>query len=312
MTKSKNLNMHHLIDIKSLSKNKIEEIFETANTLRVTPVKETQLWHQGKSAMALFFENSTRTLTSFQLACQRLGVDITALNIARSSTQKGETIKDTMETLNAMQTDVFIVRHQKNQIQQEMVTWKMVNCDGQLTRIINAGDGTNQHPTQGLLDLFTIAQHKKEFNQIKVAIIGDIKHSRVANSLLDGLKIMGTTDTQVFGPDDFIPQSALCMKADSMKTALTDADVVVMLRIQKERIDNNNDIDSVNWHKDFGLNSDNLKLAKPDAIVMHPGPMNRGIEISDGVADGRQSVILDQVKNGVLIRQALIHHLLMD
>ncbi len=304
--------LKHLINMKSLSKIDIEKLFNAADTIKRTPIRETIDWHQGKSAMALFFENSTRTLTSFQLACQRLGVDITALNIAHSSTQKGETIKDTMETLNAMQTDVFIVRHQKNQIQQDMVTWKMVNSDGQLTRIINAGDGTNQHPTQGLLDLYTIAQHKKDFSQIKVAIIGDIKHSRVANSLLDGLKIMGTTDTQVFGPDDFIPQSALSMKADSMKAALTDADVVVMLRIQKERIDNNNDIDSVNWHKDFGLNSDNLKLAKPDAIVMHPGPMNRGIEISDGVADGRQSVILDQVKNGVLIRQALLHHLLTN
>jgi len=262
--------------------------------------------------MALFFENSTRTLTSFQLACHRLGVDITALNIAHSSSQKGESIKDTVETLNAMQTDLMIVRHQQNNLQQQMVDWKMVNASGNETSIINAGDGTNQHPTQCLLDLYTIRKHKKDFSQIKVAIIGDIKHSRVANSLLDGLRIMGTIDIQVYGPDSFIPESALALKADSMRAALTDCDVVMMLRIQKERLDDDIEINFDNWHQNFGLNSTTLKWAKPDAIVMHPGPINRGVEISDQVADGSQSVILEQVKNGVLMRQALIHHLLSD
>jgi aspartate carbamoyltransferase catalytic subunit len=262
--------------------------------------------------MALFFENSTRTLTSFQLACQRLGVDITALNIAHSSTQKGESIKDTIETLNAMQTDLFIVRHQQNYIQQQMLDWQLSNEQGQTTSIINAGDGTNQHPTQGLLDLYTIRHHKKDFSTLKVAIIGDIKHSRVANSLLDGLRIMGCSNIHLYAPDSFIPESTLSLKADSMQAALTDCDVVVMLRIQKERLHQDATINFDDWHQNYGLNSKKLKLAKPDAIVMHPGPMNRGVEISNAVADGEQSVILQQVNNGVLMRQALIHHLLIQ
>ncbi len=304
--------LKHLIDIKSLSKTTLEALFDTADTLKQTPIKDTQLWHQDKSAMALFFENSTRTLTSFQLACQRLGVDVTALNIAHSSTQKGESIKDTVETLNAMQTDLFIVRHQQNHIQQQMADWQLSNHAGHETSIINAGDGTNQHPTQGLLDLYTIRQHKKDFKQIKVTIIGDIKHSRVANSLLDGLHTMGTTDIHLFGPNKFIPDTLKPFQASSMQAALTDSDVVVMLRIQKERLAAGVDVSVEDWHHNYGLNSEQLLLAKPDAIVMHPGPMNRGVEISDAVADGPQSVILEQVSNGVLMRQSLIHHLLIQ
>lgn len=293
-----------------MSKSNIEYLFETTDTLKNTPIKESLKWHQGRSAMALFFENSTRTLTSFQLACQRLGVDCTALNIAHSSTQKGESYKDTIETLNAMQTDLFIVRHPKNHIQQQMVDWNLVNCYDKTTSIINAGDGNNQHPTQGLLDLYTIKQHIKDFSQIKVAIIGDVKHSRVANSLLDGLRIMGTSNIELYGPDSFIPEPAQSLKAKSMQAALTDCDVVIMLRIQKERLDADIKIDFTDWHQHYGLNNDNLKFAKREAIVMHPGPMNRGVEISSEVADGAQSTILEQVKNGVLIRQALIHRLL--
>ena len=310
MTNSKENPIQHLTDIKTLSREQIEELFQTADTLQKTPIKDSQQWHQGKSAMALFFENSTRTMTSFQLACQRLGVDITALNIAHSSTQKGESLKDTIEILNAMQTDLFIIRHQENHIHQQFLDWKLADEAGNKTSIINAGDGSNQHPTQGLLDLYTIKQHKPDFKKLKVSIIGDIKHSRVANSLLDGLNIMGTSQINVYGPDSFIPESAKGLKTNSMPDALTDCDVVVMLRIQKERIDKGNEVDYDSWHQNYGLNLENLKLAKPDAIVMHPGPINRGIEISSEVADGPQSVILEQVKNGVLIRQALIHHIL--
>lgn len=305
------LKLKHLVDIKSLSKNDLEILFTTADTLKETPIKETQQWHPDKSAMALFFENSTRTLTSFQLACQRLGIDVTALNMAYSSTQKGESIKDTILTLNAMQTDLFIVRHPENHMQQQMVDWKLVNSAGEQTHIINAGDGTNQHPTQALLDLYTIRQHKQTFKPIKVAIIGDIKHSRVANSLIDGLRIMGSTDIQVYAPDSLIPESAMALKAPSMQSALTNCDVVVMLRIQKERLSDDTEINFSDWHHSYGLNSTKLKWAKKNAIVMHPGPMNRGVEISDEVADGTQSVIIEQVKNGVLMRQALIHHLLI-
>ncbi|TDR19532.1 aspartate carbamoyltransferase catalytic subunit [Marinicella litoralis] len=297
--------MNHLIDIKSLSKLEIEQLFDQANQFKHAKISATKKLHDGRSAMALFFENSTRTLTSFQLACQRLGVDITALNIAHSSTSKGETIKDTVLTLNAMQPDLLIVRHQQNHIQQEMVHWLKDS-----TSIINAGDGTNQHPTQGLLDLFTIHQHKKHFEPLKVCIIGDIKHSRVANSLIDGLNIMQVGAISLFAPDALIPADKTHLAAPTINQALADADVVVMLRIQKERFTSSDLIQFDDWHQHFGLNQQRLQLAKKEAIVMHPGPMNRGVEISASVADGHQSVILQQVSNGVLMRQALIHRIL--
>jgi len=299
--------MKHLLDIKSLTVDDIQNLFQQAHVFNNTAVKHSRKLHAGRTAMALFFENSTRTLTSFQLACQRLGVDITSLNIAHSSTQKGETTKDTLLTLNAMMPDLFIVRHHQNHIQQEMAQWL-----NDSTNIINAGDGTNQHPTQGLLDLYTIQQHKKNFEQIKVCIIGDIKHSRVANSLIDGLSIMGTTEISLFAPKKLIPNQQLHRLASSMQVALKDSDVVVMLRIQKERLGAHIEIDFTDWHKHYGLDSNKVKWAKPDAIVMHPGPMNRGVEISDVVADGRQSVVLEQVSNGILMRQALIHQLLTN
>lgn len=297
--------MKHLTDIKALAKTDIESLFETATQLAEMAVEDTQQWHQGKSAMALFFENSTRTLVSFQLACQRLGVDLTALNIASSSTQKGESIADTLLTLDAMQTDCFIVRHQTNHMPEQMIEW----LAGQ-TSVINAGDGTHQHPTQGLLDLYTIHQHKADFSQLKVTVIGDIKHSRVANSLLDGLATMGTENISLYAPPTMIPADLKYLAASSLQNALEDSDVVVMLRIQKERLPVGLEVNFSDWHDNYGLNAKTLQWAKPDAIVMHPGPMNRGIEISDEVADGPQSVILEQVKNGVLIRQALIHRIL--
>ena len=297
--------MKHLTDIKALAKTDIESLFETATQLSEMAVEDTQQWHQGKSAMALFFENSTRTLVSFQLACQRLGVDLTALNIASSSTQKGESIADTLLTLDAMQTDCFIVRHQTNHMPEQMIEW----LAGQ-TSVINAGDGTHQHPTQGLLDLYTIHQHKADFPDLKVTIIGDIKHSRVANSLLDGLATMGTENISLYAPPTMIPADLKYLAASSLQNALEDSDVVVMLRIQKERLPVGLEVNFNDWHDSYGLNAKTLQWAKPDAIVMHPGPMNRGIEISDEVADGPQSVILEQVKNGVLMRQALIHRIL--
>ncbi len=297
--------MKHLTDIKSLSRSDIQQLIESTQIISQSSTKDTKTWHHGHSAVALFFENSTRTLTSFQLACQRLGIDITALNISHSSTQKGETIKDTLLTLDAMQTDLFIVRHQENHIHDQIIDW--VSHD---VGVINAGDGTNQHPTQGLLDLFTIWQHKQSFENLKVSIIGDIKHSRVANSLIDGLEIMNTKEIQLYGPDSLIPIDKSKLKADSMSSALNNADVVVMLRIQKERLPKGTNLDLEQWHQQYGLNNKNLKQAKPNAIVMHPGPMNRGVEITNEVADGPQSVILEQVKNGVLMRQAVIHHML--
>ena len=295
--------MKHLLDIKELNRHQIELLFDLADRLNHQPREQKPL--AGRSAIALFFENSTRTLTSFQLACQRLGVDLTALNIAHSSTQKGETLRDTILTLDAMQTDAFIVRHQDNHMQRDMAEW--IN---HRASVINAGDGTNQHPTQGLLDLYTIRQHQGQFEPLSVAIIGDTKHSRVANSLLDGLQIMGTKDIRLFAPDTFVADHQKTFLADSLQSAISEADVVVMLRIQRERLSDQTNLDVEAWAAHYGLNSERLKWAKKEAIVMHPGPMNRGVEITDAVADGPQSVILNQVTNGVLIRQALIRQLL--
>lgn len=299
--------MKHITDIKQLTSAEIQNLIQTAEEINSLPVTETQKWHPGRSIMALFFENSTRTLCSFQLACQRLGIDLTALSIAHSSTAKGETIKDTMLTLNAMQTDAFIIRHQENEVHQKIINWI-----GNDAAIINAGDGTNQHPTQGLLDLYTIWQHKQQLTDLNITIIGDIAHSRVANSLIDGLNIMGSNTIKLFGPEGFIPEHLMSQKAASMEDALTAADVIVMLRIQKERLPEDLAVDFNQWHNLYGLNTSRLKLAKPDAIVMHPGPMNRSIEISDDVADGSQSAILEQVRNGVLMRQAIIHQILKN
>lgn len=297
--------MKHLCDIKQLDDQQLHKLFELADTIAKTPVSETKTWHHGQTAMGLFFENSTRTLMSFQLAAQRLGMDFSALNVAHSSTQKGETLKDTLLTLEAMGVDAFIVRHQENKIQEQMADWLTTGAS-----IINAGDGTHQHPTQGLLDLYTIRSHKPDLAHIKVSIIGDIKHSRVAGSLIDGLATLGNQNTWIHAPGPCLPDHSRAHVADSMEQALSDADVVVMLRIQKERIQHLDQDLLDHWHDRFGLNSKNLKWAKADAIVMHPGPMNRGIEIESAVADGSQSAVLEQVKNGVLLRQALLHYLL--
>jgi aspartate carbamoyltransferase catalytic subunit len=295
--------MKHLLDLKALTASQINELFSQADELASQPPASKPL--AGRSAIALFFEHSTRTLTSFQLACQRLGVDITALNIAHSSTQKGETLRDTVLTLDAMGPELFIVRHQDNQIQQQMAEWTNHRAS-----FINAGDGTNQHPTQGLLDLYTIRQHKGDFSQLKIAIIGDTKHSRVANSLLDGLRIMGAGQVQLFAPEAFIADHQQAYLADNLQATISDADVVVTLRIQRERLADQTNLDLADWAAQYGLNQERLQWAKSDAIVMHPGPMNRGVEITDEVADGPQSVILNQVSNGVLMRQALIRQLL--
>lgn len=294
-----------LYDIKQLTQTQIKEIFTIAQNIEQQPKATVKQWQAGKTAMALFFENSTRTLSSFQLACQRLGMDFLALNIAHSSTQKGETLRDTVQSLDAMNCDAMIIRHPENHTQQQVAEW----LDGQ-TCVINGGDGTNQHPTQALLDLYTIEQLRGNIKDLKVSIIGDIKHSRVANSLIDGLTILGNSSTYIFAPPQLLPEQTSAQQASDFNQALEQADVVVMLRIQKERIAKLPEHILDHWHSHYGLDENKLKLAKDNALVMHPGPINRGVEISSQVADGPQSAILQQVKNGVLIRQAILQFLL--
>ena len=297
--------MKHLININDLDKGEIQKLFIQASTLNVNTNTSELL--KGKSVANLFFENSTRTLISFELAAKKLGADVINVNIAKSSTQKGETLRDTLQTLQAMGIDAFVIRHSDNGICEKIKNW--LNKD---TILINAGDGNNQHPTQALLDCYTILQHKQNIIALKIAIIGDIKHSRVASSLIDCLNILGNKNVFIYGPKPLLPNSSskanICNDFDE---AITDADVIVMLRIQKERIEQ--DVPEIdNYHENFGLNRDALKKAKKECIVMHPGPINRGVEISSELADNLPSVILEQVANGVLIRQAILVRLFSD
>jgi aspartate carbamoyltransferase catalytic subunit len=295
--------MNDLIDIKTLSKESITDIFSIAQTIDNDPHHHHL---RDKTIVNLFFENSTRTLTSFELAAKRLGAHVINLNIAKSSTLKGESLKDTVLTLQAMAVDAFIIRHSENHICEQIRTWLKPHVV-----LINAGDGNNQHPTQALLDCYTIIQHKQIIESLKIAIIGDIKHSRVANSLIECLVTLGNKNINLYGPSALLPTTKnhtnICQ---SFESTVSQADVIVMLRIQTERIVQHNIPDIDNYYAKFGLSQQRLKLAQNDCIVLHPGPINRGVEISSQVADGSQSLILDQVSNGVLIRQAVLVKLL--
>lgn len=293
--------MNNLLDIKNLNLEGIKAIFDKASQLNNLSDKKKRKILRDKTVANIFFENSTRTQVSFELAAKKLGADVININIDKSSTVKGETLKDTFQTLAAMPIDAFVIRHPEAGIFKKITQYLPNNI-----RLINAGDGNNQHPTQALLDTFTIHQHKPTIENLKISIIGDIKHSRVANSLIDALNILGNQQIHLYGPEELLPdfhdKAIMCQ---SMQQAVIDCDVIVMLRIQKERIINN--IPNLEqYHQKYGLSSQLLDLAKSNCIVMHPGPINRDVEISSHVADNPPSVILEQVKNGVLIRQAVL------
>jgi len=299
-------NMKHLIDIKQLNREKLLKIIYQANDIKENSSKKNNKILKGKTIANLFFENSTRTLISFELAAIRLGAHVLNVNLGKSSTTKGESLKDTILTLQAMQVDAFVIRHPENNICKHIKKWLKPNVS-----LINAGDGNNQHPTQALLDVFTILQHKQNIEEIKITIIGDIKHSRVANSLIDALHILGNQQIHLFGPQLLLPEtSEKAIICESMEQALKNSDVIVMLRIQKERMAQHNIPDLTSYHQNFGLNRKTLAFAKPSCIFMHPGPINRDLEISSEIADNPPSVILEQVENGVLIRQAVLAGLL--
>ena len=298
--------MKHLIDIKDLCADEILRVFSEALEIKNNSKKKNSKILRGKTIANLFFENSTRTLVSFELSAKRLGAHVVNVNITKSSTQKGEALKDTIQTLEAMQIDAFVIRHPENQICKKIKTWLKPE-----TVLINAGDGNNQHPTQGLLDVFTILQHKKNIEELKITIIGDIKHSRVANSVIDCLHLLGNNNIHLYGPQQLLPTSHdQATIHTSMQSALNNTDIIIMLRIQKERMQDNNIPNLDNYHTNFGLNRDSLANANPSCIIMHPGPINRELEISSEIADSTPSVILEQVQNGVLIRQAVLALLL--
>jgi aspartate carbamoyltransferase catalytic subunit len=298
--------LQHLLTIEGLPREILTHILDTATSfVGVTEreVKKVPLL-RGKSVFNLFFEASTRTRTTFEIAAKRLSADVINLNIAVSSHTKGETLLDTVDNLSAMHADMFVVRHAQSGAPHLIASHVASHL-----HVINAGDGRHAHPTQGLLDLYTIRHYKKDFTRLSVAIVGDVLHSRVARSLIHALTIMGTPDIRVIGPMTLIPAGVEKLGVTvfhGLEQGLRDVDVVVMLRLQSERMRGALLPSSQEFFKYYGLTPEKLALAKPDAIVMHPGPLNRGVEIDSAVADGAHAVILSQVRFGIAVRMAVM------
>ena len=304
------LNKHgelvHLLSIEGLPQAIIHQILDTAGTflsVNDREVKKVPLL-RGKSVFNLFFENSTRTRTTFEIAAKRLSADVLNLDIARSSTAKGETLLDTVANLSAMHADMFVVRHSESG-----APYLIAQHCAPHVHVVNAGDGRHAHPTQGLLDMYTIRHFKKDFRNLTVAIVGDIVHSRVARSDIHALNILGVPEIRAVGPKTLVPGDLKDMGVrvcHDMAEGVRDADVIIMLRLQNERMSGALLPSSQEYFKNFGLTPEKLQLAKPDAIVMHPGPINRGVEIDSAVVDGKQSVILPQVTFGIAVRMAVM------
>jgi len=298
--------LRHLLTTEGLSAEMIRRILDTADqfvSVSEREVKKVPIL-RGKSIFNVFFENSTRTRTTFEIAAKRLSADVINLNVGASSTSKGETLLDTVWNLQAMDADMFIVRHSQSGAPHLIARHVKPGV-----AVINAGDGRHAHPTQGLLDMYTIRHYKKDFSNLTVAIVGDVLHSRVARSQIFALKTLGVPDLRVIGPKTLLPAQIerLGVRAfQNMSQGLKGCDVVIMLRLQNERMNGPLLPSAGEFFKCYGLTTEKLALAKPDAIVMHPGPMNRGVEIDTPVADGRQSVILPQVTFGIAVRMAVM------
>jgi aspartate carbamoyltransferase catalytic subunit len=298
--------LHHLLAIEGLPKRIIERILDTAESfvgINEREVKVVPLL-RGKSIFNIFFENSTRTRTTFEIAAKRLSADVVSLDVQRSSTNKGETILDTIANLTAMHADMFVVRHSESG-----APYLIAQHAAPHVHVVNAGDGRHEHPTQGLLDVFTIRRYKKDFTRLTVAIVGDILHSRVARSQIHALTTLGVPEVRVIGPRTLLPADIERLGVrvfTSLEEGLKGVDVVTMLRLQNERMTGALLPSASEYFSRYGLTPQKLALAKPDAIVLHPGPMNRGVEIDSAVADGNQSVILPQVTYGIAIRMAVM------
>ncbi|MBP7132476.1 MAG: aspartate carbamoyltransferase catalytic subunit [Aquabacterium sp.] len=304
------LNSHgeliHLLSTEGLPKAIIHQILDTAEqflSVNDREVKKVPLL-RGKSVFNLFFENSTRTRTTFEIAAKRLSADVINLDIARSSASKGESLLDTIANLSAMSADMFVVRHSESG-----APYLIAQHVAPHVHVVNAGDGRHAHPTQALLDMYTIRHYKKDFTNLTVAIVGDIVHSRVARSNIHALTTLGVPEVRVVGPRTLVPGDLREMGVrvcHDMAEGIRDADVVIMLRLQNERMTGGMLPSAGEFFKEFGLTESKLALAKSDAIVMHPGPINRGVEIDSAVADGKQSVILPQVTFGIAVRMAVM------
>lgn len=303
---NKNGELHHLLTLEGLPAEILWQILNTAQSfVGVTQreVKKVPLL-RGKAVFNLFFEPSTRTRTTFEIAAKRLSADVINLAINVSSQTKGETVLDTVANLSAMQADMFIVRHASSG-----APFLIARHVAPEIHVVNAGDGRHAHPTQGLLDMFTIRHYKHDFSRLRVAIIGDLLHSRVARSQIHALTTLGCPEIRVIGPKTLLPTNVDQLGVhvyDDMSKGLKDVDVIMTLRLQNERMQGALLPSAQEFYKYYGLTDEKLALAKPDAIVLHPGPMNRGVEIDSSVADGTHSVILPQVTFGIAIRMAVM------
>jgi aspartate carbamoyltransferase catalytic subunit len=298
--------LRHLLTLEGMSKAQIEALLTRAQKF-VKPIGQTPAQNKklaGVTVANLFTEPSTRTRVSFELAAKRLGADVVNLEVQLSSRVKGESMLDTIYTLEACHVDAFVIRDAEAGVPGLVASHVQPHAC-----VLSAGEGSVSHPTQGLLDALTILQAKKKFDGLKVAIVGDVKHSRVARSAWHVLTTLGVGEIRIVAPKALMPDAgefAGCERSASLDSGLVDLDVVMMLRIQKERMATAQIPDADRYFAKFGLSAERLARAKPDAIVMHPQPMNRGIEIASDVADGPQSVIRDQVRNGVAVRMAVL------
>ena len=302
----KNGNLKHFLTTEGLSKSLIHSIFEHAESFANVgerSVKKVPLL-RGKTIANLFFEPSTRTRITFELAAKRLSADILNLNISTSATSKGESLSDTLHNLEAMHCDMFVVRHSNSGAAHYIATQVAPHIS-----IINAGDGCHAHPTQAILDMFTIRRHKKSFENLRVAIVGDVLNSRVARSEIHALSTLGVLEIRIIAPQTLIPKDVEKLGVQvfhNMDEGLSGVDVIMMLRLQNERMRGALLPSKHEYFQRYGLTKKRLKKAKPDVIVMHPGPINRGVEIASDVADGEHSVILQQVSHGIAVRMAVM------
>ena len=303
---NKNGELVHLLSIEGLPADILRQVLDTAESfvsVNDREVKKVPLL-RGRSVFNLFFENSTRTRTTFEIAAKRLSADVINLDIARSSASKGESLLDTIANLSAMAADIFVVRHSESG-----APYLIAKHVAPHVPVINAGDGRHSHPTQGLLDMFTIRHYKRDFANLTVAIVGDVLHSRVARSDIHGLTTLGAAEVRVVGPKTLVPADLAQMGVrvcHNLKEGIQGCDVVIMLRLQNERMSGALLPSAQEYFMSYGLTRETLQLAKPDAIVMHPGPINRGVEIASEVVDGAQSVILPQVTFGIAVRMAVM------
>lgn len=299
-------NLRHFLTTEGLPRELLERILTTAESFTGViekSVKKVPLL-RGRTVINLFFEDSTRTRTTFELAAKRLSADVLNINVATSSTSKGESLLDMLRNLEAMQCDMFVVRHKDSGAAHFIASHVSPEVS-----VINAGDGRHAHPTQAMLDIYTIRRHKGDFEPLRVAIVGDIMHSRVARSQIHALNALGVGEVRVIAPRTLLPRDVESLGVHvfhDIRQGLKDVDVVITLRLQLERMQGALLPSAQEYYQLYGISQERLQLAKKDAIVMHPGPINRGVEIDSAVADGPQSVILNQVTNGIAVRMAVM------